>query len=58
MCLSVPGKPDHTRVVNFVQPDIKGSLPKSMVDSALPGSMVGFFTNLRDILKKDGHLKS
>ncbi|XP_005108589.1 stAR-related lipid transfer protein 5 [Aplysia californica] len=58
VCLTVPGNPDHSRVVTFVQPDIKGMLPRSLVDSAIPTSMMGFFNNLKDILKKDGCLKS
>jgi len=58
ICADVPGKPGHTRVLNFIQPDIKGMLPRSLVDGAIPASIVAFFNNLRDILKKDGHLKS
>ncbi|BFY97249.1 hypothetical protein BsWGS_00289 [Bradybaena similaris] len=56
MCLSVPDKPNSTRVVTFIQSDIKGLLPRSLVDAAIPKSMAGFFNNLRTILKKDGHL--
>ncbi|BFY97250.1 hypothetical protein BsWGS_00290 [Bradybaena similaris] len=56
MYLSLPDKSNSTRLVTFVQPDIKGLLPKSLVDAAIPKSMVGFFNNLRTILKKDGHL--
>ncbi|CAL1527328.1 unnamed protein product [Lymnaea stagnalis] len=57
MCISAPDKPDSTRLVTFIQPDIKGMIPKALVDSALPTSMTGFFNNLRAILKKDGQLK-
>lgn len=58
LLLDVPGKPGYTRIVNFIQPDIKGMLPKSLVEGAIPTSIIGFFTNLRNILKKDGCLRS
>ncbi|XP_059174643.1 stAR-related lipid transfer protein 5-like [Physella acuta] len=57
MCMSVPDKVDYTKLVTFIQPDIKGMIPRTLVDSALPASMSGFFSNLRSILKKDGHIK-
>jgi hypothetical protein len=58
ICLPIPDKPNSTKVVSLIQPDIKGMLPRSLVDAAIPKSMVGFFSNLREILKKDGHISS
>ncbi|KAK3098448.1 hypothetical protein FSP39_019553 [Pinctada imbricata] len=50
--------PNKCRLVSLIQPDIKGMLPKSVVDSAIPGSMTEFFNNLRGALKNDGELVS
>ena len=42
--------------MSFIQPDIRGMLPRSLVDSAIPGSMTDFFSNLRACLRSDGKL--
>ncbi|GFO49129.1 star-related lipid transfer protein 5-like [Plakobranchus ocellatus] len=55
-CYDIPGQPGHTNFVLLVQTDIKGSLPRSLVDSAIPGAIAGLCTNLRNMLIKDGHL--
>ncbi|KAK6178785.1 hypothetical protein SNE40_011293 [Patella caerulea] len=57
ICLSMPDKPGHTKLVSLIQPDIRGMLPRALVDSAIPGSMTEFFTNLRQCLKDDGKLQ-
>ncbi|PVD20063.1 hypothetical protein C0Q70_20557 [Pomacea canaliculata] len=49
-------RPQQTKLMTFIQPDIRGMLPRSLVDSAIPGSMVDFFNNLRACLKADGKL--
>lgn len=56
MCLQHPEQPQHSRLLSFIQPDIRGMLPRSLVDSAIPGSMIDFFNNLRACLKGDGKL--
>ncbi|KAK7475133.1 hypothetical protein BaRGS_00033625, partial [Batillaria attramentaria] len=56
MCIQNPERPQHSRLVSFIQPDIRGMLPRSLVDSAIPGSMTEFFNNLRTCLKEDGKL--
>ena len=48
--------PKKTRVVNFVQSELGGMLPKSLVEQALPGNIINFFENLKKTLKEDGHL--
>ncbi|GFR75608.1 StAR-related lipid transfer protein 5 [Elysia marginata] len=55
-CQDIPGRPGHTKLVIIVQTDIKGNLPRSLVDSAIPGAVVGLCHNLRNMLKKDGHI--
>lgn len=50
--------PNKCKLVSLIQPDIKGMLPKNVVESAIPGSMVEFFTKLEDALKKDGKISS
>ncbi|RUS90458.1 hypothetical protein EGW08_001799 [Elysia chlorotica] len=55
-CHDIPGQPGRTKFVLVVQTDIKGNLPRSLVDSAIPGAVAGLCNNLRQMLKKDGHL--
>lgn len=50
--------PNKCKLVSLIQPDIKGMLPKNVVESAIPGSMVEFFTKLEEALKKDGKISS
>ncbi|XP_025077637.1 stAR-related lipid transfer protein 5-like [Pomacea canaliculata] len=56
MCIENSERPQQTKLMTFIQPDIRGMLPRSLVDSAIPGSMVDFFNNLRACLKADGKL--
>ncbi|KAH9518337.1 StAR- lipid transfer protein 5 [Bulinus truncatus] len=46
MCINIPEKPGSTRLMTFIQPDIKGSIPKTLMDSALPASM----DHIRDLV--------
>lgn len=55
-CYDIPGQPGRTKLTIIVQTDIKGNLPRSLVDSAIPGSIVSLCNNLRQALKKDGHI--
>ncbi|ESP05526.1 hypothetical protein LOTGIDRAFT_102899 [Lottia gigantea] len=57
ICMNIPDKPGHTKLVSLIQPDIKGMLPRALVDQAIPGSMTEFFANLRQCLKDDGKLQ-
>lgn len=56
ICHRVPGEPKQTRLVSYIQTDLGGILPKSLVDSALPSNMVNFVTALKQALKEGGHL--
>ena len=42
-------------MASYIQTDLGGMLPKSLVENALPSNMVDFFTALKNILKEDGH---
>ncbi|XP_022333397.2 stAR-related lipid transfer protein 5-like isoform X2 [Crassostrea virginica] len=56
LVIKYPSDPNKCKLVSLIQPDIKGMLPKNVVEAAVPGSMVEFFTKLEDALKKDGKL--
>lgn len=58
ICVKYPDEPNKCKLVSLIQPDIKGMLPKNVVESAIPGSMVEFFTKLEEALKKDGKISS
>uniref|UniRef100_A0A8W8IC23 START domain-containing protein n=1 Tax=Magallana gigas TaxID=29159 RepID=A0A8W8IC23_MAGGI len=58
ICVKYPDDPNKCKLVSLIQPDIKGMLPKNVVESAIPGSMVEFFTKLEEALKKDGKISS
>ncbi|KAJ8030017.1 StAR-related lipid transfer protein 5 [Holothuria leucospilota] len=50
-CTPVEGEPDKCYVVNIVQTDLSGMLPKSVVESALPTNLIDFFRDLDEALK-------
>lgn len=52
----ISNDPNKCKLVSLIQPDIKGMLPKSLVDSTIPSSMTDFFTQLTKALKDDGEL--
>lgn len=58
LVIKFPSDPNKCKLVSLIQPDIKGMLPKNVVESAIPGSMVEFFTKLEEALKKDGKISS
>ncbi|XP_048734306.1 stAR-related lipid transfer protein 5 isoform X2 [Ostrea edulis] len=58
LVIKYPSDPNKCKLVSLIQPDIKGMLPKNVVEAAIPGSMVEFFTKLEEALKKDGKLSS
>nr|AJM13631.1 stAR-related lipid transfer protein 5-like protein [Mimachlamys nobilis] len=51
-----PNEPNKCKLVSLIQPDTKGHIPRSLQDAAIPGSMIEFFTQLRETLAKDGQL--
>lgn len=54
----VKDNPNKCKLVSLIQPDIKGMVPKNLVDSAIPGSMTEFFSSLSAALKEDGKIIS
>ncbi|ESN91670.1 hypothetical protein HELRODRAFT_69957, partial [Helobdella robusta] len=55
ICYRVPGEPQKTRVVSYIQTDLSGMLPKTLVENALPSNQVDFFVTLKKTLQDDGH---
>ncbi|XP_078800969.1 stAR-related lipid transfer protein 5 [Oryzias latipes] len=45
-CVPVAGEPNRTQVLSFFQTDLGGLLPRSVVDSFFPSSMMDFYGNL------------
>jgi len=48
---------NKTYVVSYIQTDLGGMLPQSLVENALPSNMVDFFTALKTTLQEDGKWK-
>lgn len=49
--------PNQTLVASYIQTDLGGMLPKSLVENALPSNMCDFFECLKKVLKEDGQWK-
>jgi len=54
ICFRVPGEPNKTRMTSYIQTDLGGMLPKSLVENALPSNQINFFTALGNTLKDAG----
>ncbi|NXJ04659.1 STAR5 protein, partial [Odontophorus gujanensis] len=50
-CIPLPGEPDRTQLLSFFQTDIGGYLPQTVVDSFIPASIAGFYSNLTKAVK-------
>ncbi|XP_075703707.1 LOW QUALITY PROTEIN: stAR-related lipid transfer protein 6 [Rhinoderma darwinii] len=48
---SPPENPAHSRLVAYIQPDLGGLLPRAIVESALPGNIVGLINDVREGIK-------
>ncbi|CAI9719131.1 stAR-related lipid transfer protein 5-like [Octopus vulgaris] len=55
-CLLI--EPNKTKLVNLIQPDLGGMVPRGLVEAAMPPSIEGFYINLNGALKDDGKLIS
>jgi len=51
-------KEKRTKVVSYIQTDLGGMLPKTLVDNALPSNQIDFFSSLRKALQDAGHWHS
>jgi len=58
ICNRIPAQVGSTRVVTYIQTDLGGMLPASLVESALPSNMMNFFNSLRSQLAEDGHCQN
>jgi len=56
ICFRVPGNPKKTRLTNYIQTDLGGRLPKSLVENAMPSNQINFFKTLAATLKDNNQL--
>ncbi|XP_055351023.1 stAR-related lipid transfer protein 5-like [Paramacrobiotus metropolitanus] len=54
-CYRIPGKPNETRFVQYVQTDLRGMLPSSAVESAIPSAMANTYPQLKTAIAKDAN---
>ncbi|XP_064409889.1 stAR-related lipid transfer protein 6 [Latimeria chalumnae] len=51
VCSPLAEKPTHSKLVVFIQPDLGGMLPRSIVESALPNNLINLVNDTRLGLK-------
>ena len=49
-------EPHKTRVVSYLQSELGGMLPKTLIDNALPSNILDFYGSLKQRLRDDGHV--
>ncbi|KAM3938249.1 stAR-related lipid transfer protein 6 isoform 1-T2 [Leptodactylus fuscus] len=52
VCSPLPENPAHSRLVAFIQPNLGGLLPRSVVDSAIPSNVVSLIRDVQEGIKK------
>lgn len=52
ICSPLPENPAHSKLVAYIQPELGGLLPQSVVESVLPSNVVSLIINVREGLKK------
>ncbi|XP_039615356.1 stAR-related lipid transfer protein 4 [Polypterus senegalus] len=50
-CRPLEDNVNHSLLTGFIQTDLRGMLPQSVVDTAMASSLVGFYTDLRKALQ-------
>ncbi|XP_007895598.1 stAR-related lipid transfer protein 4 [Callorhinchus milii] len=50
-CIPLKSNPERSILTGFIQSDLRGMLPQSVVDSAMANSLVNFYKELRSGLK-------
>ncbi|XP_063151412.1 stAR-related lipid transfer protein 4 isoform X1 [Candoia aspera] len=50
-CFPLTDNPRHSLLVGFIQTDLRGMLPQSVVDTAMAGTLINFYSDLRKALK-------
>ena len=53
MCFREPKK---TKVMSYLQSELGGMLPQSIVENALPSNILDFYSCLKQQLHEDGHI--
>ncbi|KAJ6662795.1 hypothetical protein lerEdw1_010999 [Lerista edwardsae] len=51
-CIPAPGDPCKTQLLSFFQTDLCGNLPQTVVESFIPSSISGFYSNLTKAVVK------
>ncbi|XP_049650254.1 stAR-related lipid transfer protein 6 [Accipiter gentilis] len=51
VCSPLPENPEHSKLVVFIQPELGGMLPSSVVETALPTTLINLITETRAGLK-------
>ncbi|XP_044150753.1 stAR-related lipid transfer protein 6 [Bufo gargarizans] len=51
VCSPLPENPAHSRLEVFIQPNLGGLLPRSVVETALPSNVVGLINDAREGIK-------
>ncbi|XP_064295332.1 stAR-related lipid transfer protein 6 isoform X2 [Phalacrocorax carbo] len=51
VCSPLPENPEHSKLVVFIQPELGGMLPCSVVETALPTTLINLITETRAGLK-------
>jgi len=46
-CSFHPRNPEHSKLVVFIQPQLGGMLPSSVVETALPATLINLITDTR-----------
>ncbi|XP_078070800.1 stAR-related lipid transfer protein 4 isoform X3 [Mustelus asterias] len=50
-CIPLKSEPDHSLLTGFIQTDLRGMLPQTVVGTAMANSLVNFYNELRNALK-------
>lgn len=50
-CIPLKDNPGHSLLIGFIQTDLRGKLPQSAVDTAMAGTLISFYSDLRKALK-------
>ncbi|XP_007519300.1 stAR-related lipid transfer protein 6 [Erinaceus europaeus] len=51
ICSPLQENPQHSKLVMFVQTDMKGKLSPSIIEAAMPSNLINFMINAKDELK-------
>lgn len=50
-CIPLKSDPDHSLLTGFIQTDLRGMLPQTLVNTAMGNTLVNFYNDLRNALK-------